>query len=113
MKIYVCNIMTQEGETEEMTAGDHVAALLAHGAPRLVELCLLNDAPIRDSLLVRYEAENARPIEIDAERIQRLGVEPVLRDLVDEDAGYARHDTEKLANAIMELYQERAQTKIF
>ena len=113
LKIYVGNIMTQEGETEGMTAGDHVAALLAHGAPRLVDVCLLNNAPVRDSLLVRYEAENAYPMEIDEERIRKLGVEPVMSALVDEDAGYARHDTEKLANAIMALYQERAHTKIF
>lgn len=113
LKIYICNIMTQEGETEDMTAGDHVAALLAHGAPGLVDLCLLNGAPVRESLLERYEAEHARPMVVDAERIWRLGVEPVIRSLADDGADYARHDTEKLANAVMELYRERAQTKIF
>ena len=42
LKIYVCNIMTQEGETEGYTAADHVDALLSHGAPGLVDLCLAN-----------------------------------------------------------------------
>lgn len=113
LKIYVCNIMTQEGETEDMTAGDHVAALLAHGAPGLVDLCLVNDAPIRAELLARYAEENAFPMEVDAARIQKLGVEVVSRPLAEEGAHYARHDTERLAQAVIELYQERADTRIF
>ena len=113
LKIYVCNIMTQDGETEEMTAGDHVAALLAHGAPGLVDLCLANCAPVREGLLERYEAENARPIVVDRERIEGMGIEVVERPLADEEADFARHATDKLAEAVLELYRERAQTKVF
>ena len=47
LKIYVCNIMTQDGETEGYTAGDHLEALMNHGAPGLVDLCLANSAPVR------------------------------------------------------------------
>lgn len=113
LKIYVCNLMTQEGETEGMTAGDHLAALLAHGAPGLVDICLANHAPIRPGLLTRYEAENARPLTVDRARIEQLGAELVERALVDERADYARHADDKLAEAIMELYRERAETKVF
>ncbi len=113
LKLYVCNIMTQDGETEGMTAGDHVAALLAHGGSGLVDLCLVNDAPVRPSLLERYEAEDARPIEVDRSRIEKLGVEVVSRPLADEAGDYARHDPDKLAAAVLELYQERADTRIF
>ena len=113
LKLYVCNIMTQDGETEGMTAGDHVAALLAHGAPGLLDLCLTNCAPVREGLLERHEAENAHPILVDRARIEKLGVEVVEYPLADENGDFARHDTEKLADAILELYQERAQTRVF
>ena len=50
-KIYVCNIMTQDGETEGYTAADHLEALLVHGAPGLLDLCLANTAPVDPELL--------------------------------------------------------------
>ena len=62
LKIYVCNIMTQEGETEGYTAADHVDALLSHGAPGLVDLCLANSAPVRPGLVEKYREEDAAPI---------------------------------------------------
>ena len=68
LKIYVCNIMTQEGETEGYTAADHVDALLSHGAPGLVDLCLANSAPVRPGLVEKYREEDAAPILVDRER---------------------------------------------
>ncbi|MEG1577850.1 MAG: YvcK family protein, partial [Oscillospiraceae bacterium] len=47
LKMYICNIMTQDGETEGMTASDHVAALLKHSAPGLLDVCLANSAEVR------------------------------------------------------------------
>ena len=70
LKIYVCNIMTQEGETEGYTAADHVDALLSHGAPGLVDLCLANSAPVRPGLVEKYREEDAAPILVDRERIR-------------------------------------------
>ena len=67
LKIYVCNIMTQEGETEGYTAADHVDALLSHGAPGLVDLCLANSAPVRPGLVEKYREEDAAPILVDRE----------------------------------------------
>ena len=75
LKIYVCNIMTQEGETEGYTAADHVDALLSHGAPGLVDLCLANSAPVRPGLVEKYREEDAAPILVDRERIRARGLE--------------------------------------
>ena len=113
LKIYVCNIMTQDGETEGMTAQDHVAALLEHGGPGLVDLCLCNSDPISRELLERYSAEDAEPMRVDRREVELLGAEVVYRPLIDEDCGYARHSGVKVARAVVELYQQRADTKIF
>lgn len=113
MKIYVCNIMTQDGETEGMTAVDHVAALLEHGGPGLVDLCLCNSAPVRNTLLERYSREDAEPMQVERREMELLGAEVVFRSLVDEDSQYARHSGAKVAQAVMELYQQRADTRIF
>ena len=113
LKVYVCNIMTQDGETEGMTAADHVAALLRHGAPGLVDICLANSATVRPGLVERYRAEDAAPIVVDRAAIEALGVQVIERPLASETSDYARHSFTRLAQAVMELYQERAHTKVF
>ena len=113
LKLYICNIMTQDGETEGMTASDHVAALLDHSGPGLVDLCLCNSAPVRPGLLERYREEDAIPITVDREAVEALGVELVTRPVSSETSHYARHSVTRLAQAVMELYEERAHTKIF
>ena len=113
LKIYICNIMTQEGETEGYTAGDHLAALFDHGAPGLVDLCLANCAPIRPELLERYRVENALPIRLDRGRIADMGVELVERPLASSTMDYARHSFTRLAQAVLEIYTERGRTRVF
>ncbi len=112
LKIYICNIMTQDGETEGMTASDHVKALLRHSGPCLIDICLCNSAPVRPGLLERYKEEDATPIVVDKEAIEALGVELVTRPLASETLDYARHSFARLSAAVMDLYQERASTRI-
>ncbi|NBI66786.1 YvcK family protein [Pseudoflavonifractor sp. 60] len=107
-KIYVCNIMTQDGETEGYTAADHLEALLVHGAPGLLDLCLANSAPVRPGLLEKYLEEDAVPLAVDRERIAKLGLELVERPVSSENGDYARHDPDRLAQAILEIYRSRA-----
>lgn len=108
LKIYICNIMTQDGETEGYTVCDHVAALLSHGGEGLLDLCLANSAQVRPGLVEKYKVEDAAPIVIDRERVEALGVELVERPLASETSDYARHSTARLAQAVMELFSERA-----
>ena len=113
VKVYVCNIMTQDGETEGMTASEHVKALLDHSGPGLIDLCLCNSAPVRAGLVERYKVEDAVPIVVDRPAIEALGVEVVERPLASETLNYARHSFARLSAAVMEIYRERADTRIF
>ena len=108
LKIYVCNIMTQEGETEGYTAADHVDALLSHGAPGLVDLCLANSAPGRPGLVEKYREEDAAPILVDRERIRAMGLELEEYPVASEGGDYARHDPDRLAAAVLDVYRRRA-----
>lgn len=113
LKIYVGNIMTQGGETEGMTLSDHVAALLKHGGGKgLVDLCLANVAPVPREILERYWEEGAEPILVDREKVEALGVEVVERPMISAETIYARHAPHTLADTIMEIFDERAETKI-
>ena len=108
LKIYVCNIMTQEGKTEGYTAADHVDALLSHGAPGLVDLCLANSAPVRPGLVEKYREEDAAPILVDRERIRAMGLELEEYPVASEGGDYARHDPDRLAAAVLDVYRRRA-----
>lgn len=113
LKVYIGNIMTQDGETEGMTLSDHVRALLEHSAPGLIDLCVANCAPVDPELIVRYKEEDADPIVVDRAAIEALGVEVVERPMISSASRYARHSPERLGEVAMELYEERADTKIF
>ena len=72
-KIYVCNVMTQPGETTGFTAADHVEALLKHSAPDLLDYVLVNsDLAIPPDKLEPYRQNGAELVRPDFERLHRL-----------------------------------------
>lgn len=107
LKIYVCNVMTQEGETEGYTASDHISALFQHSADRLFQLCLVNSSPIPSHVAARYAEEGAEMLKYDAARCAALGVELVSRPIAMVQDGYVRHHPDHLAQELILLHAER------
>lgn len=107
LKIYACNIMTQEGETEGYTASDHIRALLRHSCPGLFSLCLTNSAPLPQSVLQRYGKVGAEAVFCDREACDALGVEIISRPLATVENGRVRHNPGHLARELMALHAER------
>jgi uncharacterized cofD-like protein len=101
VKMYVCNVMTQPGETEGMTAADHVEALLVNAGERVCDYVLVNDEP-PSRLLGAYAEEGQVPVEPDVDRIAALGLEPVRAAVIGETET-VRHDPEKLANVVLSV----------
>jgi uncharacterized cofD-like protein len=106
LRIYVCNVMTQPGETDGFSAADHLKAIFKHtGGKRIVDVALVNQEVPR-LLLERYVAEGAFPVEADLAEIERLGVRPVATNLISE-TDLVRHDPQRLAEAIRKLLDEQ------
>ena len=103
-KIYVLNIMTQDGETEGYTAFDHLHALLQHSAPHLVDACIYNTAPVPDPIQARYKTEDAEPVEMDMQRFRESGVEMYGFPLIAGGSQLARHDPALLAQAVVNVF---------
>ena len=108
LKIYVCNVMTQEGETEGYTAADHIAAIFQHSEPGLFSLCLANSSPIPADAAARYAGEGAEPLRCDTERCATLGVEVVRRPIAIVRDGYVRHQPDDLARELIALHAGRS-----
>jgi uncharacterized cofD-like protein len=104
-KIYVCNVMTQLGETDGFSASDHVRVLLEHTNPKLVDACIINDAVVsNEEALRRYRDENAYPVAADSDRIKAMGIKVIATDLLSV-ANYVRHDSKKLTQALIKLIE--------
>lgn len=110
LKIYVCNIMTEPGETDEYTVSQHVKALLDHAGPGIVDLVVVNNAPVSRGMLAKYEEEGAQQVRLDLRELNRLGIDLVQVNLVSEGTDYVRHDPERLAKVIGQLFLERGGT---
>jgi len=107
LKIYIGNVMTQEGETEEYTIADHIRAVFQHSVQGLFHLCLVNSATIPADITARYAQEGAEPLRVDKNACAELGVELVSRPVSTVRDGYVRHDPELLAAALLELHAQR------
>ena len=108
LKVYVANVMTQEGESEGYTNADHIRAIFQHSRPGLFSLCLVNNAGIPADVLERYTREGAEPLRYDREVCAKLGVELVSRPVSAVRDGFVRHDPELLAAALLELHAQRS-----
>lgn len=101
IKIYVCNVMTQPGETDEFTASSHLRAIISH-AGRFLDYAVLNSGQVPPRLRARYRQEGARPVTADVAEVEKLGVKAVELDLIHQ-TDVVRHHSDKLAQAILGL----------
>ncbi len=101
LKAYVCNVATQSGETESMTAADHLEALFNHVGEDLIDYVIIN----RNTNARPPEVWRAQPVEVDVRRLEELPVVIIEEDVIDP-ANAHHHDPAKLATALMRLLQE-------
>ena len=100
-KIYVCNIMTQPGETDGYSVCDHVNAIMKHaGSKKVIDAVLVNDF-MPSNLAKKYEMAGSYPVKLDLDNLKRLGVKLVTRKLIeDSKEGLVRHSSNRVARAI-------------
>lgn len=99
-KIYVCNVMTQPGETDGYSVSDHVRALQKVGGPTLFDYVLVNHDPpqrLRD----RYQEMGQLAVRLDLGELQALGVVPIVASLLDE-GDMVRHNPAVLGQALID-----------
>lgn len=105
-RIYVCNIMTQEGETEGYSVGDHIRAIDRACGKRLFEAVLVQKQTPSAKALIRYAQENSNPVPLDRDVVGRLGRRIILANVMDEDAetGLLRHNSYALARILIRWF---------
>ncbi|HEY3330161.1 MAG TPA: gluconeogenesis factor YvcK family protein [Capsulimonadaceae bacterium] len=103
VKIYVCNVMTQPGETDGFKASDHVCAIAAHApGKRLFDYVLVNKQRPDPALLAKYGGVGQNFVEPDVDNIRALGYTPVLGNFISE-TNVVRHNADNLSEAIFRV----------
>jgi uncharacterized cofD-like protein len=101
-KVYICNVMTQTGETDSYTAFDHMNALITHTRPDIINYCIVNTGKVLKELLKKYEEEGAYPVLADLDKIIENGYNVIEGDVINTQ-NYVRHDAKKLSKIIIDL----------
>lgn len=105
LKMFTCNLMTQPGETDRFSAGDHLRVLEGCLAPQAVDVCILNSRPLEADLAQRYGETGARAVEWDDAEIIRMGIVPAPAELLSARQLRVRHDSTDLARLVVAFTQ--------
>ncbi|AFZ50992.1 gluconeogenesis factor YvcK family protein [Dactylococcopsis salina] len=103
-RLYICNIMTQPGETDGYTVSDHIDAIDAVSEMPLFDAVLAQGRSPTAESLQRYAEEKSHPVYVDREDIARLNRRLVLANIMDTSSGQIRHDSYRLGKVIMRWY---------
>ncbi|HEY3136186.1 MAG TPA: YvcK family protein [Blastocatellia bacterium] len=113
LKVYICNIMTQPGETDRFGVEDHLRVLFEYSPNLRLDYVVVNTAPIGKKLLAKYFADGAAQVEMSSmsaegsaflktsDGTHRFRI--ICRDVLHQD-GLVRHDPDKLARLLLEIY---------
>lgn len=105
--VYISNVMTQPGETDNYTVTKHVKAILNHSQFNIIDYVIANSENIPNEVLFKYyNKDGAKPViltEKDNEQLKDLDIELIKEHLVDIKRTYIRHEADKLSKLILSL----------
>ncbi|SHE94741.1 conserved hypothetical protein, cofD-related [Seinonella peptonophila] len=105
-KIYVCNVMTQQGETDDFSAYDHIRVIYDHVGEQLFETAIINNEVPPGSILNRYALNHQCMVLPDKGRIQQLGCQVIADNLLLYHS-VIRHDAQRVSQHIYRLISDR------
>lgn len=107
LKLYICNVMTQPGETDGYSVFDHIRAIEEHSCKGIIDCCIINNASIPEDLKKKYLGDGAEQVKIDRDTVTKAGIKLMEQDFVSIKNGYLRHDPDRLADTIIDLTVEK------
>ncbi len=105
VKIFVCNCMTQPGETSGFTASKHLSVFTNQFGEKLVDYALVNTLVPSPAVTAKYQEKGGGFVLPDLTEIEKMGIKPVALPLINE-TDLVRHDSKKLAVALIKVIME-------
>ncbi|HJP83099.1 MAG TPA: YvcK family protein [Fimbriimonadaceae bacterium] len=101
-KVYICNVMTQPGESDTFSASEHVSAILNNVEQRIFDFVMLNSAAPSESALETYREADQHWVEPDMDRIRAMGLRIIQGNFMSE-TDVVRHDAMRVAERVLRL----------
>jgi len=105
-KAYICNIMTQSGETDEYTLADHVNEVEKYLGNNVLDYVFVNDTLITDEMIEEFKQVNSKPVIIDIENIKNKNTKIINSDYILTMPGKILHNNKRISKDIMELIKK-------
>jgi len=105
VKLFVCNVMTQPGETDNYSVGDHLRAVHEHIGHHLFDYVIVNNGEIPPQVQEKYAEKGAKAVHLDLEAVKSRGYE-VIADRLVLFRTYLRHDAARLSHHIYQLVED-------
>ncbi len=103
-KLYICNLVTQPGETDDYKVSDHINVLNEYLGANTINMVLANDDPIPAELVLKYATEEQKdPVLLDEDKLKKMKVKIIKDRIYSIEDGYLRHDTLKTAYLVFSI----------
>ena len=110
-KVYICNIMTQPGETDNYGMLEHVQAILDHSREDLLDYVIVNTEEIPEEILEKYITDGSRPVVTKAEDeiiLRNKNIVLISDNLIDIKKDYIRHDNIELSKLLIDIANSKS-----
>lgn len=102
-KIYVSNLMTEPGQTDNFTLSDHIRAIIEHAGKGIIEYCVYDTGELVPEYLRKYNMQGQDLVEIDTAKAKEQGVYLMQREISYVQDNLIRHNPEAIAASIIQL----------
>ena len=102
-KIYISNLMTEPGQTDDYTLSEHIKAINEHVGKGVIEYCIYDTGEIVPEFIRKYNMEGREVVEQDVSKAKIDGIYMVQRKLSQVERGYIRHNPDAIAATVIQL----------
>lgn len=106
IKVYVSNIMTEPGQTDDYSISDHIDALIEHVGKGIADFCLCDTGEVTPEFVRRYNKKGSDLVEQDLKKVSGKGMTIIQKDMSTIKQDVIRHDSDAIATAVIELICE-------
>jgi len=103
MKVYVSNIMTEMGQTDEYTLSDHIKTIIDYVGEKVIDYCIYDTGEVVPEFIQMYNQKGADIVLPDIQKVKDLGVNLIQRNLSTIDGDKIIHNPDIIAEAIIQL----------
>lgn len=107
-KLYICNLVTQPGETDNFKVSDHIKILNEYLGEKTINMVLANNEEIPADLVLKYATEEQKdPVKLDESELKKMKVKVIKDKIYSIEDDYLRHDTLKTAYLVFSILMEK------